>query len=199
MMTREQAAELLLWAHEQNPGPWLGHSQTAARAAEAIAKAAGLDSEKAYIMGLLHDIGRFEGVRGMHHANAGYELLIEKGEPEFARICLTHSFPLPEIDAYTGVQDCSPEEINLLNAVLAGTEFSPYDRLIQLCDAMSLAEGVSTIEERLIGVGLRHGFNGLTQRKWKAFLEIKKEFDDRCGMNIYRLFRDEISRRIFGE
>ena len=198
-MTREKATELLLWAHELNPGPWLGHSQTAARAAETIAKASGLDSEKAYIMGLLHDIGRFEGVRGMHHANAGYELLMEKDAPEFARICLTHSFPLPEVDAYTGVQDCSPEEIAFLKETLANIEFTPYDRLIQLCDAISLAEGVSTIEERLIGVGLRHGFNELTQRKWKAFLDIKKEFDTRCGMNIYRLFRDEISQRIFAE
>ena len=99
MLTREQAHQLLLWAHEQNPGPWLGHSQTAAHAAETLSKACGLDAEKAYIMGLLHDIGRYEGVRGMHHVIAGYELMLQKNQPELARICLTHSFPLPELDA----------------------------------------------------------------------------------------------------
>ena len=36
-------------------------------------------------------------------------------------------------------------------------------------------------------------------RKWKAFLDLKKEFDTLCGTNIYRLFRDEISQRIFAE
>ena len=58
MLNREQAHELLLRAHEQNPGPWLGHSQTAAKAAEKLAMACGLESEQAYIFGLLHDIGR---------------------------------------------------------------------------------------------------------------------------------------------
>jgi len=199
MMTREQAYELLLWAHEQNPGPWLGHSQTAARAAEALAKASGLDSEQAYIMGLLHDIGRYEGIRGMHHVIAGYELMLKKGHPEIARICLTHSFPLPDTDAYTGPQDCSPAELHFLKESLNQIELNEYDRLIQLCDALAMPNGISTIEERLFEGNLRHGFNAYTQRKWQAFLDLKKEFDALCGMNIYQLFRDEISQRIFGE
>jgi len=199
MMNREQAHELLLWAHEQNPGPWLGHSKNAAMAAETLAKACGLDTEKAYIMGLLHDIGRYEGVRGMHHVIAGYELMLQKDEPELARICLTHSFPLPELDAYTGPQDCSPEEIAFLKETLTQIRMNEYDRLIQLCDALAMPGGISTIEERLFEGNLRHGFNAYTQRKWKAFLDLKKEFDTLCGTNIYRLFRDEISQRIFAE
>lgn len=199
MMTREQAHELLWWAHEQNPGPWLGHSQTAAKAAETLANACGLDAEKAYIMGLLHDIGRYEGVRGMHHVIAGHELMLQKEQPEIARICLTHSFPLPDTDAYTGPQDCSPEELCFLKESLAQIELNEYDRLIQLCDALAMPNGISTIEERLFEGNLRHGFNAYTQRKWQAFINLKKEFDTRCGMNIYQLFRDEISQRIFAE
>ena len=198
-MTREKAHELLLWAHEQNPGLWLGHSQTAAYAAEKLACACGLDSEKAYIMGLLHDIGRFEGVRGMHHTIAGYDLMMQKGYPEIARICLTHSFPLPDTNAYTGPQDCAPEEIAFLKEQLGSLSFNSYDRLIQLCDALAMPNGISTIEERLFEGTLRHGFNDHTQEKWRAFLNLKKEFDALCGINIYQLFQSEISIRIFGK
>lgn len=199
MLNRVQAHELLLWAHDQNPGPWLGHSQTAAKAAETLAAACHMDPEKAYIMGLLHDIGRYEGVRGMHHVIAGYELLTQKGQPELARICLTHSFPLPDTDAYTGPQDCSAEEMHFLQEQLEAIELNDYDRLIQLCDALAMPNGISTIEERLFEGTLRHGFNDHTQRKWQAFLDLKKVFDARCGMNIYRLFQQQISSRMFAE
>ena len=50
-----------------------------------------MDSEKAYIMGLLHDIGRFEGVRGMHHTIAGYDLMMQKGYPGDATVTVCHS------------------------------------------------------------------------------------------------------------
>ena len=199
MMYREQAHKLLLWAHEQNPGPWLGHAQMAAKAGEALAAACGLNPEKAYIMGLLHDIGRYEGVRGMHHVIAGYELMMQKDEPEIARICLTHSFPVAELDAYTGPQDCSAQEIAFLKDTLTQIRMNKYDRLIQLCDALAMPNGISTIEERLFEGNLRHGFNAYTQRKWRAFIDLKKEFDVLCQTNIYRLFREEISARIFAE
>ncbi len=97
MMTREQAEALLLWAEEKNPGPWGNHSRAAGRAAETIARAAGdpaLDPDRAYVSGLLHDIGRYEGVTHLRHVYAGYALLMDKGEPELARVCLTHSFGL---------------------------------------------------------------------------------------------------------
>lgn len=54
--TREEAERLLKEAEALNPGPWGNHSRTAAHCAEAIAaKCPGMDREKAYILGLLHD------------------------------------------------------------------------------------------------------------------------------------------------
>lgn len=199
MITRKQAHELLLWAHEQNPGPWLQHSRVAARAAEGIAKACGMDAEKAYIMGLLHDIGRYEGIRDLHHVVAGYQLMMDRGEPEIARICLTHSFPIPEVGVFSGKLDCEPEELHFLQKALAEAVYSDYDHLIQLCDSLALASGISTLEARLVDVGVRHGFNDYTQRKWQSFMELKRTFDERCGVNIYQLFRSEIISRIFGD
>ena len=56
---RQEAEALLAEAERCNPGPWGEHSRVAARCAEAIAAACpGLGGEKAYILALLHDIGR---------------------------------------------------------------------------------------------------------------------------------------------
>lgn len=109
--SREQAQQLLQWAVAQNPGPWGAHCQSVAYAAQTIAAHCGLDPDAAYTLGLLHDIGRYEGVRDLHHTYAGYALLEGQGFPAAARICLTHSFPVPRLEAYSGDQeDCTPTE-----------------------------------------------------------------------------------------
>lgn len=62
--TREEALKLICDGLLFNPGPWGKHCLTAAHCAEKIASACGdMDVEKAYILGLLHDIGRKFGVR----------------------------------------------------------------------------------------------------------------------------------------
>ena len=61
--TREEALKLIRDGLLFNPGPWGEHCLTAAHCAEKIASACGdMDVEKAYILGLLHDIGRKFGV-----------------------------------------------------------------------------------------------------------------------------------------
>ena len=63
-LTRVNAESMLADAGNLNPGPWIAHSRLAAHAAERIAQAAGLaDPEDAFILGLLHDIGRQNGPR----------------------------------------------------------------------------------------------------------------------------------------
>jgi len=192
MLNRTEALALLEWAHEQNPGPWREHSLHAARAAEAIAKKAGLDPERAWVCGALHDIGRFEGVRAMHHIIAGYNLLMERGEPELARICMTHSFPGGEPLSYIGQWDVSDDERAFVLDYIAKCEFDDYDRLIQLCDALALSQGICLIEKRLVSVVLRHGVNPHLQGKWKATFDIQKDFENRMGCGLYSLFDDVI-------
>lgn len=58
ILTRSEAERLLREAESCNPGPWGNHSRIAAHCARKIAQECGLDPEKAYILGLLHDIGR---------------------------------------------------------------------------------------------------------------------------------------------
>lgn len=190
MLSRSEARKMLEWAHAQNPGPWREHVLHAARAAEAIAQRAGMDPDRAYVSGLLHDVGRFEGVRAMHHIVAGYKLLTERGEPELARICMTHSFPGGNPYSYLGAWDVSEEEKAFIISYITGCEFDDYDRLIQLCDALAMSEGICLIEKRLVNVAIRHGVNEHVSAKWRATLELQLYFENRMGCGLYSLFDD---------
>ena len=70
---RHQAELWLQEAGVLNPGPWVAHSRYVAEAARNIAtRLPTLDAEAAYVLGLLHDIGRRAGVTGMRHSLDGY-------------------------------------------------------------------------------------------------------------------------------
>lgn len=65
---REKAEKILTEAESLNPGLWVAHSRNVARCAEAIAASIqGMDSEKAYVLGLLHDVGRRAGIGQLKH------------------------------------------------------------------------------------------------------------------------------------
>lgn len=104
-----------------------------------------------------------------------------------ARTCLTHSFPYKDILSYNGQNDCSAEETEFIKSFLENTEYNDHDKLIQLCDALALPDGATYIEERLVDVVIRRGFNNLTIPKWKAFLGLKDYFDKKTGTDIYNL------------
>ena len=196
MLNREEALALLDWAAALNPGPWKAHSLNVARAAEAIAAACGMDAERAWVLGALHDIGRYEGVRAMHHIVAGYNLLMEKGDPAAARICMTHSFPGGNPMSYLGKWDVTDEERAWIIDFISHCEMDDCDRLIQLCDALGVEEGICLIEKRLVSVAIRHGVTPQTPEKWRATLEIRDEFSRRAGKSIYALF-DDVGRVTF--
>lgn len=192
MLNRQDALELLDWAEALNPGPWKAHSLNAARAAEAIAAACGMDAERAWVLGALHDIGRWEGVRAMHHIVAGYDLLMERGDPGAARICMTHSFPGGDPMFYSGKWDVSDSERTFIVGFISRCPMDDFDRLIQLCDALAMAQGICLIEKRLLDVALRHGVTEYSVEKWRATLAIRDEFSRRAGRSIYALFDDAV-------
>jgi hypothetical protein len=186
--TNQHAQDYLAEANERNPGPWVAHSRQVAEAAQRIAAAyPALDPEGAYTLGLLHDIGRREGKSDMRHVLDGYNFLLAEGYPDAARICLTHSYPIPNIGAGSGKWDGTANEEGFVASYLASIEYTDYDRLIQLCDALCLPGGPVLMEKRLLDVSLRHGFNKFTIRKWKAFFDIRTEFETVIGTSIYQL------------
>ena len=191
--TREEAEKLLREAEQCNPGPWGNHSRVAAHCAERIAEAsADLDAEKAYVFGLLHDIGRKFGVRHLGHVSDGYSYMMSLGYDEVAKICLTHSFPNRTIDEYVGKFDTSDVELELIRTSLAKVVPDEYDSLIQLCDSLAGSEGVMEIEARMEDVRRRYG--SYSQAKWDANMALKAYFEAKIGRDIYEVTDKETFR-----
>ena len=142
-----------------------------------------MDAEKAYILGLLHDIGRKFGVRHLGHVSDGYTYMTKLGYDEVAKICLTHSFNNHTVDEYIGKFDVSDEELTLIKSELDKTVYDEYDWLIQFCDSLAGADGVLDIEERMDDVKNRYG--SYTQEKWNSNIRLMHYFETKMGKNIY--------------
>ena len=180
---KETAEKLLKDAEAINPGPWGNHSRVAAKCAEKIAMACSMDAEKAYVMGLLHDIGRRFLVRDLGHLYYGYQYMNRLGYNQVARVCLSHSFPNKNLQIYIGKIDIPKEEADVVEKLLEKIQFDDYDRLIQLCDALAGSDCVLDIEERMADVKRRYG--SYPQAQWNKNLELKCYFEEKTGKNIY--------------
>jgi putative nucleotidyltransferase with HDIG domain len=186
--SREQADAFIKVAQSLNPGPWIQHSFFVAEAAEAIAQhLPNLDSETAFVLGYLHDIGRRVGITDMRHILDGYYFLKDKGFEEAARICISHSFPIKEIDSVAGKWDCTKQEFEFLKDYLSNVDFDDYDRLIQLCDAVALPSGLCLMEKRLVDVAMRYGVNEYSLPRWRAYFTIQEDFEKAIGCSIYKV------------
>lgn len=188
ILTIKDAEEILEEAKNLNPGTWIEHSKNVALAAKIIAdKSSNLNGDKAYILGLLHDIGRRKYLNGMEHVLEGYNFMIEKGYKEIARICMTHTFPSKDIKAIYGEWNCEEFKIRTVERYINSIEYDEYDLLIQLCDSLALPNGFTLMEKRFVQTALRAGISSLILCKWKAVIDIKKYFENKIGCSIYEL------------
>lgn len=182
--TREEAMELVRDGLLCNPGPWGKHCLTTAHCAEKIASACGnMDTEKAYILGLLHDIGRKFGVKHLGHVLDGYLYMKSLGYDDVARICLTHSFNNHTVDEYIGKFDVSGDELSFIKTELDKIMYDDYDMLIQLCDSLAGTEGVIDIQQRMDDVKKRYGF--YPKNKWNTNIRLMNYFEKKANKNIY--------------
>lgn len=184
---RKEAERFVRESEEIHPGPWGDHCRTAAFCAEKIAEnCQGMDADKAYILGLLHDIGRRITV-GTHfkHVIDGYRCMKELGYDEAARICMTHSFQIKDINTYVGKKDVPQEDLDEVEAYLNAVEYDDYDLLIQLCDALALPEGPVSMEKRIADISARYG--GYPEDKKKRCYELKAYFEKRMGRDLYEV------------
>lgn len=192
--TLEEAMLILKEAEKLNPGNWVKHSMFVAEGAKLIAEQIdNLDSELAYILGLLHDIGRREGIYGMRHGIDGYNYAISKGYDLVARTCLSHTaFKHNGEFVIAGKWDGTIEEYNFAKDYLSHTDENDYDKLIKLCDYLALPKGFVLIEKRIVEIALRGGINEHTIPRWKSTFEIKQYFENKMDKSIYDILPDVI-------
>jgi hypothetical protein len=195
--TLPQAEAYLAEAERMNPGAWIDHSRYVADAAARLAAhLPEVEPHTARILGLLHDIGRREGVHGMIHILDGYRFMMAEGYPDAARICLTHSFPIQHQPVGADNWDGTPEEFALVHRIVATFTYNRYDRLIQLCDAICMADGPVLMEKRLVDVTLRYGANENTIGRWRAFIAVRDEIEAALGTSIYRILPEALENSI---
>ncbi|HDR4479127.1 TPA: HD domain-containing protein [Bacillus cereus] len=199
ILDRTYAKELLEWAYEQNPGPWFEHSLHVAHATEniiieLIKKGYKLDADIAYNAALLHDIGRYKGfTKSVIHSYDGYMYMNDLGYTGNAVICVTHSFPcINEHIDIAAEWSLVPDHMRsrLVEILNEHCNYDLYNKVITLCDALADADGFTTLERRLISVGLRHGTTSHTSLHWKGFYAIKKELEALIGKSIYKVLPD---------
>ncbi|MGX5478209.1 HD domain-containing protein [Bacillus thuringiensis] len=199
ILDRTYAKELLEWAYEQNPGPWFEHSLHVAQATEniiieLIKKGYKLDADIAYNAALLHDIGRYKGfTKSVIHSYDGYMYMNDLGYTGNAVICVTHSFPCKNEHIDIAAEwSLVPHHMRsrLVEILNEHCNYDLYNKVITLCDALADADGFTTLERRLISVGLRHGTTSHTSLHWKGFYAIKKELEALIGKSIYTILPD---------
>ena len=187
--TVDEALNELKIAGELNPGPWVRHSANVGTAARNIAeKVPRLDPEKAYIVGLLHDIGRRVGIVDIPtHVYEGYRYCMEKGWDEAARICMTHSY-LRMADEFGYEPETEREKA--IKAYIMDCRADDYDRLIQLCDSLAVDYGFVILEKRFVDVTRRYGIMEGYIKGWDVAFSIKEYFEKDMGCSIYDVLPD---------
>jgi len=128
------------------------HVFNVAKIAEAIAEQTNgaLDSDTAYSLGLLHDIGRIkdETVTHIPHGIEGFNYLTQIGHPEIAPICITHNFIDKDIQK-SDFPTYSDELFAETKQYLSTIEYNDYDRVIQVADLFSRGKEIMSIQQRL--------------------------------------------------
>lgn len=187
--TKEIAEKELQLAGELNLGPWTKHSINVGIAARNIAeRVLGLDAEKAYIVGVLHDIGRRVGIVDIPtHVYEGYKYCMEKGWDEAARICMTHSYPLMKEEFDYEPQTEAEREIK---KYIEGCQADEYDMLIQLCDALATDYGFVIVEKRFVDVTRRYGIMETYIKGWERIFASKEYFEAKMGYSVYDVLPD---------
>ena len=171
---RKTAERAIREAYKSNPGGWAEHSRYVAEACKNIAShCKGLSGEKAYVLGLLHDIGRYAGVSSEKHLIDGYRYCAARGWKKAAQICISHAFMIQDINTSIGTFDVSGEDYLFMKNFVENAVYDDYDRLVQLCDALAMPTGFCLLEKRFVEYLKR---NTLKSKKALVFFIIFASF-----------------------
>lgn len=171
--------------------PAIAHAENAAFVAHCIAeKIPEVDPEDAYVLGLLHDIGRKFDL-SVRHTIEGYYYMMELGYADVARICITHEYyETFWQESVTNSLHLNEVDKRTMQAVLGNSTFTLYDYIIQMADCLSHPNGICHLETRLVDLILRGKYHQNLPRKklqqrWLYLFEIKKRIEEKMGESIY--------------
>lgn len=179
----EQAKRIIENARVRKDGSWINHSIETGKCAYKIASLCKMDADKAFVLGLLHDIGKCRDGQ-FRHILEGYRQMTALGYDAAAKICLTHTFPVKDITTYVGRFDVSAYELKFVQNKIDKYDYDDYDRLIQLCDSIATSKGPVTLEERMKDIMLRYG-SVYPVEKRQFIYWLKEYFEHKMGEDLY--------------
>lgn len=173
---------------EQADKEYIFHTQGVADFSERLARQMGLNPDKAYVLGLLHDYGKRKNEKqeDCFHGIIGYKDMLNLGYSDVAKICLTHTFVSKNFsnDDYSYPNNWL-EECRLL---LKPIEYDDYDLIVQYADMFFEGVNCVTPEQRIIHIAERYH---LTEKQRKSLQEIiinlKSSVDSKCHCDSYQL------------
>lgn len=164
---------------------WAIHSRLVGLTAKVLAERLNLNSKKAYYLGLFHDIGRMYHLDDFSHLYKGFDFLLNKLGFSYAKICITHAYPIKNVYSFNGEitnNDMKEFIIKFLNEV----NYDIYDLLIQLCDSICTYKLI-TIEDRYNDLKKKNKYNTFTNDKLIKLNDIKNYFDKLLNDDVYKI------------
>lgn len=140
--------------------------------------------EKAFVTGLLHDIGRYivdEKAAKYPHTIAGYERCKKLKIPFVAPVCLTHAV----LDNATHAEypDYTPEQLNWVNDKMSKIKRSFFDDLAMLVDLHCRGDMIFTIQDRL---DKNKSFYKISTKDYsKKYMDLYNNFVKKYNIDIY--------------
>lgn len=117
-----------------NLGPWVTRSKIIGKSAKIIGKEIGLDEDIAFSCGSLFDIGKKEKKKGLENNFRGFHILRNESYFFPAKIAISRSFIIKDINSYLGEINLEVKDINTIKNLLLSYSYNDYDKLIQVLD-----------------------------------------------------------------
>ncbi|WP_394019037.1 HDIG domain-containing metalloprotein [Anaerococcus cruorum] len=180
---KDKIVSYLEEGYKNNPGKWVLHLWIIGKTAQNMAEELGLDPDIAFACGALHDIGKSTGAKNAEHFYEGYKILRSDSYFFPARIALTHSFQIKNVDAYVGEWNIAADKKSFVADFLKYNEYTEYDLLIQYLDGIIKTEYLG-IEKRAEKTAKKHGTNPYFDQRKQRLYELEKYFTSRLAKPV---------------
>lgn len=162
----------------KNLGPWVTRSKIIGKSAKIIGKELGLDEDIAFACGSLFDIGKKEKKKGLENNLRSFHILRNESYFFPAKIAISHSFILKDINSYLGEMNLKEKDIITIKNLLLSYSYTDYDKLIQVLDN-SITDNYLGIEKKQEILKEKYGKIPFEDERLKKLIEYEKYFENK--------------------
>lgn len=162
----------------KNLGPWVTRSKIIGKSAKIIGKELDLDEDLAFACGSLFDIGKKEKKNGLENNLRSFHILRNESYFFPAKIAISHSFILKDINSYLGEMNLKEKDIIIIKNLLLSYSYTDYDKLIQVLDN-SITDNYLGIKKKQEILKEKYGKIPFEDERLKKLKEYEKYFENK--------------------